>query len=192
VTRHHLFFVAAILFSSQGIAAPGSWAFRVFLDNREVGEHRFTLTKTGAEEHVRSSARFDVRILMMNVFRYRHEATERWLDGCLLNLQSETQTNGQKQQVSNDYSECPMSFAYWNPKILTARELVNSQTGVLTPVKVTQTGSEDILVRGKMQSAIRYRLTGPKLAIDLWYVDDNWVALESEMEGGRRLRYRLI
>jgi hypothetical protein len=40
-------------------------------------------------------------------------------------------------------------------------------------------------------SARRHRLEGPGLAIDLWYVGNDWVGLESTVEGGRRLRYEL-
>ena len=32
----------------------------------------------------------------------------------------------------------------------------------------------------------------PGLAIDLWYDGGDWVALESNVAGGRRLRYELI
>jgi hypothetical protein len=46
-------------------------------------------------------------------------------------------------------------------------------------------------VRGRPVAASRHRLTGPGLSIDLWYAGAEWVALESSLEGGRRLRYEL-
>ena len=53
-------------------------------------------------------------------------------------------------------------------------------------------GEEKITVRGAPVQAKRYRITGPKNPIDLWYsADNNWLALQSTLEGGRRLRYLL-
>lgn len=85
-----------------------------------------------------------------------------------------------------------MTFAYWNPQILKARRLLNAQTGELLPVTVTPQGEETVEVRGKPVAAHRYRISGPRLQIDLWYAGARWVALEALAEGGRRLRYELI
>jgi len=49
-----------------------------------------------------------------------------------------------------------------------------------------------LTVRGEPVAAYRYRLSGEDLKIDLWYSPDNhWLALESTLEGGRKLRYRM-
>jgi hypothetical protein len=59
-------------------------------------------------------------------------------------------------------------------------------------VTVTPGGEEALLVRGNPVMARRYALRGPDLAIDLWYSPSNeWLALESTTEGGRRLRYQI-
>ena len=84
-----------------------------------------------------------------------------------------------------------MSFAYWDPRILEATRLLNSQTGELVPVAVTDQGTETVTVRGAERPATRHRITGPGLSIDLWYADGRWVALEALADGGRRLRYEL-
>jgi hypothetical protein len=85
-----------------------------------------------------------------------------------------------------------MSFAYWNPRILQARRLLNAQTGEVVPVTVAAQGEEMVDVRGRKVLAQRQRLSGPKLSIDLWYAGGEWVALQSEAGGGRRLIYRLM
>jgi len=84
-----------------------------------------------------------------------------------------------------------MSFAYWDPRILTARRLLNSQTGELLPVQVATLGEETLDVRGQRVAAQRHRISGPQLQIDLWYSAGGWVALEALAQGGRRLRYEL-
>ena len=167
-----------LLFTS--LAAQGEirhWEFRVFLDEREVGTHRFTLTENGAIRELRSVARFDVQFLFVTAWRYRHEATERWQDGCLASLVSRTDDNGEPYAVDWRSGEgCEMSFAYWNPRILGARRLLNAQTGELEPVRVARLGEE------------RWRLSAPGIHIELQYSGGEWVSLEA-LKGGRRLRY---
>ena len=48
------------------------------------------------------------------------------------------------------------------------------------------------MVRGGRVMARRYRIDGAGNPIDLWYsANDEWLALESAVAGGRRLRYTL-
>lgn len=190
------------------VAAVGDWDFRVLLDGREIGRHRYTLESEGQSQYLRSEARFDVRLLFISAFRYDHKALERWDSGCLQSLDSRTETNGEQVAVTararngrlvverssgqDEYEGCVMSFAYWDPRILDAERLLNSQTGELVPVQVIARGTEAVIVRGKKLAAARHRIQGRGLEIDLWYADRHWVALEALTDGGRRLRYELL
>lgn len=156
-----------------------AWVFQVFLDDAAIGTHRFVLTERGAERELASEARFNVKFLFFDAYRYRHDATERWRGDCLASLEASTDDDGQKLAVSKKFEGCVMSFAYWNPAILKRSELLNAQTGKLENIAVADLGGG------------HYRISGPKHPIDLWYAPDGqWVALESDL-GGRRLRYRL-
>jgi hypothetical protein len=85
-----------------------------------------------------------------------------------------------------------MTFAYWNPAMLTQSRLLNSQNGEYIDVKIAQAGTESIDVRGVSTPATRYELRSKKMSIDLWYSQDNqWLALESRTERGQRLIYKL-
>jgi hypothetical protein len=185
-----------------------SWNFRVLLDDREIGQHTFTVRELGEERELRSAASFDVRVLFLSAYRYEHEAIERWKGNCLRSLVSRTETNGEREEVSatahagrliverpdrrDEHPGCVMSFAYWDPRILAASRLLNSQTGELLPVTVAAQGEEIVTVRGRQVSAERHRITGPELSIDLWFAGEQWVALEASAKGGRRLRYELM
>jgi hypothetical protein len=188
-------------------AADGEWNFRVLLDGKEVGWHRYIVRGDGAATEVESRAQFDVRFLMLNAYSYRHTARERWRGACLDELESRTETNGRVEEVAAvAYDDavvvdgpsgdarlpgCVMSFAYWDPRILRATRLLNSQTGELLPVSVAERGTERVSVAGRTVAATRHRLSAPNLQIDLWYVDGRWVALEAPTPGGRTLRYEL-
>jgi hypothetical protein len=174
-------------------AETRDWKFRVFLDDREIGYHHFMLRENGGARELRSEARFQVRVLGLTVYRYEHDATERWRGECLQALDSATDDNGEREKVAwrGEAGGCALSFAYWNPKILQGGSLLNAQTGRFEPVTVTARGEETIEVRGQPTRSQRYRLAGANLAIDLWYAGSQWVALESTARGGRILRYRL-
>jgi hypothetical protein len=201
--------IAALLAAPLATAtANEAWNFRVLLDGREIGQHRYALTGAGDEREVQSEARFDVRVLFLSAYRYQHEAIERWDGDCLRALSARTDDNGRRESVSaeerdgrllvqrakgpGEYTGCVMSFAYWNPRILDARQLLNAQTGELLPVTVTDLGDEIVAVQGRQQLAQRHRIVAPGLQIDLWYAGERWVALEAPAGGGRRLRYELM
>jgi hypothetical protein len=203
----------AAIFLILGLALPchasagGEWNFRVTLDGREIGSHRYTLESSGQDAVLRSQADFDVRFLFVTAYRYDHEAVERWQDGCLRALDSRTDTNGEIVAVNavagsgglavarpagrDVHSGCVRSFAYWDRQLLDSQRLLNSQTGELVPVEVTPQGQERVRVRGDERMASRYRISGPNLQIDVWYADGDWVGLEALTDGGRRLRYEL-
>jgi hypothetical protein len=202
-------FVIAMLLPLGAVAqSTRNWNFRVFLDNDPIGTQRFTLTPQGDERELHSEARFDVKVLFITAYRYRHEATERWQGDCLRSISSRTDDDGKLLSVksqreserlkiasthgSETLEGCVMTFAYWNPAILTQSRLLNPQTGAYEKVAVSLVADEVIDVRGQPTQARHYRITGPERPIDLWYgVDGDWLALQSTVAGGKRLSYRL-
>lgn len=200
------FVFLALSAACAGVGAETrSWNFRVLLDDRPIGEHRFRLTRAGEARELASDARFDVKLLFISAYRYEHEARERWSGECLETLVARTDDNGERSSVNAvarggrlvverpdgraEHDGCVMSFAYWNPRILEARRLLNAQTGELQQVTVTRHGEETITARGGSITASRHRIRGERLEIDVWYADGDWVRLEAPAAGGRRLRY---
>lgn len=200
-----------------GIGANAAWAdervwqFRVLLDGDEVGTHSFRVSDDmqGGEREVRSEARFAVRFLFVNAYRYAHEARERWQGDCLTRIEARTDDNGDNLAVRGErrdagftvegpkgreqLADCVMSFAYWNPRMLQQKRLLNSQTGLWQEVRIEPRGTETLTVRGTPTSTRRYALRGEDLQIDLWYAGaDDWVQLESRVAGGRTLRYQRL
>jgi len=185
------------------------WRFRVLLDGSEVGRHDFLLETEGSRKVLRSEATFQVKVLFLTAYQYRHEAVEVWDDRCLASIQSRTDDNGRVYEVRGAPEgdqflvetggvrraapPCVSSFAYWNPEFLKQPRLLNSQTGDLMSVAVQPLGEETFPVRGAATRAERYRLTASGLTIDLWYAPDgDWLGLESQLKGGRRLRYERL
>lgn len=185
------------------------WRFRVFLDNHEIGYHDYYLTGSGETRHLKSIADFEYKVLFVSLYHYEHENVETWSGDCLQRIESWTDANGKPFEVEGwredgtfhvDGSSgearlpgCVMSFAYWNPDFLNQSRLLNSQNGAFLPVEVSEPVPDTIEVRGELQPSYRYRLVAGPLKLDLWYsVDKQWLALSSEVSGGRTLRYELM
>lgn len=200
--------LAAMMLPASGAATERVWNFRVLLDGTEVGAHSFRVSEQEGERQVVSDARFTVKFLFLDAYRYLHLASERWQGDCLTQIRARTDDNGKQLAVQGtrrgnvfavsgpegmaQLPTCVMSFAYWNPRMLQQTRLLNAQTGELQPVRVEPLGEETLSVRGAPQRARRYALRGEQLHIDLWYADnDDWVRLESQVAGGRTLHYQI-
>ena len=199
----------ALTFAAPGEARERSrWDFTVYLDQKKIGRHSFEVTNSGGITQVRSEARFRYNFLLIPAYRYDHSAAERWSGDCLLGLDANTVTNGDRIRVSGERNgdrftvvsneesaylpECVMSFAYWNPDVLEQQQLLNPQTGEYVPVQIEAVGTDRLEVNGKLVDARRYRLRAYDLDLTLWYSnDDEWLGLESVARNGRTVRYEL-
>ncbi|NIP18087.1 MAG: hypothetical protein GWM87_07960, partial [Xanthomonadales bacterium] len=199
----------AFLLSQAASANEREWRFRVWLDDKKVGYHEFLLVESEGVKRLRSEASFEYRLMFVKLYEYLHENTETWRDGCLLSIESRTDANGKPYQVRGgvvgdrfyleedgsdvEFPACVMSFAYWNPEFLQQERLLNAQNGDLLEVRVSEPETDELVVRGERREALRYRLQAGELDIALWYSEDReWLALETEARGGRKLRYELL
>ena len=194
--------LCSLLLTGLAIAAPGAagdsteageWNFEATLDGKPIGTHRFKVSGTPQAREVRSDAAFVVRLLGIPVYRYKHHAEERWQGDCLRGLRSQTDDDGQAARVDQSFdSECLMAFAYWNPRMVTQRQLVDPQTGRVEPVSIEPLPDAQIMSRGEAVLAHGWRLQTAKQRITLWYAADSgrWIALDADAKGGRKLSYR--
>ena len=188
--------------------ANQTWDFRVFLDEKEIGTHRFDLIERDGERQLTSTARMTVKLLFVTAYTYDHQDVEHWQGDCVSKLSSTTDDNGEKHRVdvqrregatmvptlegSQRLGECVMTFAYWNPTMLQQTRLLNSQDGEHIDVKINDAGADAIVVRGVKTPARRYELRSERLSIDLWYSEQQqWLALESRTKRGQKLIYKL-
>jgi hypothetical protein len=218
---HNVFFKNILLLCMLSIfsavyasAANGSsdidknWNFKVYLDDKEIGFHNFSMVHKEQHKEIYSSARFDVKFLFINAYSYKHDNVELWHGKCLNSINAVTDDNGDLYNVSgkadddtfvvntsekqNKYLPCIKTFAYWDPEFLKETTLLNSQTGEMIKVDSEFIGNETLRHNGEEVVARHYRLHGKDLQIDLWYsVDDHWLALESLTESGRVVRYAM-
>ncbi len=212
-----LFVSVAIVLATPGLgvatpSAKDELTFEVSLDDRPIGVHRFRIADGGAMRVVESDASFDVKILRVPVYRYRHSNTETWQNGCLKQIDSETDANGTPYAVdlsktatgyrivtpheTQTYQgDCLMSFAYWDQRFLRQQRLLNTQTGELIAVEIQSLGESERKIANRTVPVKGFRVLAAPQNVDIkvFYhsVDGRWVALESVLENGRLLRYAL-
>lgn len=201
---------ASALLATPAAAADRAWEFEVSLDDRKIGYHRFILSEDGDRQVLETEAAFDVKLLFITAFRYRHSNVEIWDDGCLASIDARTDSNGKLFEVKgtrkadrlaimrkngdDELEECVRTFAYWDPAVLEAERLLNSQTGEYEAVSVRDDGKDVVEVAGTPVTARRYTLSAKAGDIRLWYASDTdtWLALEAPAKGGRTIRYRPV
>lgn len=192
----------------EGTTQESKWNFEVLLNNKPIGFHSFDVSDDGGNKVLKTRASFDVKVLFINAFRYRHDNTEVWSNGCLKSIDANTNSNGDVLSVRGErgadettvfttageqtLGSCVQTFAYWNPDILQSRQLLNSQTGELEDVSVEKDGLDTVEVNGTPVDAVKYSLKAKAGVITLWYSNDEsqrWLGLEAPAKGGRKLRY---
>lgn len=207
-----LLLAVSLMTAYAGVAAAEqqSWRFDVSLDGKPIGFHTFNIARNGTQEVLTTEAQFDVKFLFITAFRYRHYNTEVWDNGCLASIDASTNSNGDELRVSGtaagngfDLSSesgstilpgCVRTFAYWNPDVLQANQLLNSQTGEYENVSVEFEQVEQLQIGESKLEARRYRLSAESGDIRLWYAsaDGTWLALEAPAKGGRTISYMAV
>ena len=193
--------LCSLLLTGLAIAAPGAagdsteageWNFEATLDGKPIGTHRFKVSGTPQAREVRSDAAFVVRLLGIPVYRYKHHAEERWQGDCLRGLRSQTDDDGQAARVDQSFdSECLMAFAYWNPRMVTQRQLVDPQTGRVEPVSIEPLPDAQIMSRGDVSTRNMMGTTAYMAGNRMFAF---WVAdgLVAELRDRRRRRQRCV
>ena len=195
-------------FSEIQVGNADEWNFDVYIDDKKVGTHSFSVSRDGVQQRVESNADFKLKLFFVPAYSYLHSNTERWSDNCLLEFNAMTRINGKQTQVSGTSSGggftvqnnterqllpgCVMTFAYWNPEFLKQERLLNPQTGEFMDVNVESLGKDALQVHGEPVIAQRYKLTGRNIELLLWYsTDEQWLRLESVAKTGHVIRYEL-
>ena len=157
---------------------------------------------------VSTEVEVSVKRLFLTVFSYSHRSEERWRDGRLVALKSQTTEGGETFRVDGAGGtsgfhvvgkEGPFiaptaaltSNCLWNSAILQQEAVIDAQHGGVIGISVHQLGGDHIVIGGRPVAAKRFRFITPDLAGTLWYDDaGRWVSAALERDGAI-LEYRL-
>jgi hypothetical protein len=197
IGRRELIAGAAGLALAPGAAAaaPARLVFQVFRNGTRIGEHRIAFTGDAAARTVVTEVAMTVKLGPVPVFRYAHEAVERWAGGRWLSLETTTRSNGKVQKVQaralpghvriegpagavrGPADAAPLS--HWNQASF-GRPLFNPQEGKMLKVRCAQVAPGHWAIRGEAE-------------IDDFYDDGgDWLALKGKLEDGSQMEYRRV
>jgi hypothetical protein len=162
--------------------------FSVLKDGSPVGRHQVDMSRDGGDEEVAIKTNVVVKIAMVPVYRFEHQGRELWRNGQLVGLHSETDDDGTKHSLDAGASAGSVQIvgdgarsqadagiipaSLWNHDLVKQNVLLNTLTGKLMKVQVTDLGTEDIQSQGKNIQAHHYRMSG-ELERELWYDPGN-------------------
>ena len=186
---------AGLLIPGIALAAPSRLAFQVFRNGTRIGEHRMSFTGDEQNRTVTTDVDMVVKIGPVPVYKYRHNAVERWADGKWSSIEATTNGNGKIQKTSarampgyvqitgpkgsvrGPADAVPLS--HWNQASF-GKPLFNQQEAKMLKVTCTRIGAGHWQIRGDAEIDDFYDPSGA------------WLALKGKLEDGSRMEYRRI
>ena len=206
---------SALAFADDGpvMPMPGGGeeiVFDVYRDgDKPFGTHALSFRRDGEDLLVSIDIELRAGLGPITVFRYEHQSTERWRQGQLVGLTSETLKDGETYEVSAeregdrldvqgeapdagpitlDFPTSILPSSHWHGYQTGESAILNTEYGDELDVTVEYLGEEMLDADGERINARRYRLVSD-LTVDLWY-DENgrWAGCEFEARG-QTIRY---
>lgn len=186
---------AGLLIPAAASAAPSRLGFAVFRNGTKVGEHYVSFSGDDTARTATTDVNMVVKVGPVPVYKYKHQAIEKWADGKWVSVDTTTNGNGKVTKVSarqmgafvqidgpagqvrGPANALPLS--HWNQGNF-GKPLFNQQEGKLLKVTCTKVGPGHWQVRGDAE-------------IDDWYDNDgSWAALKGKLEDGSSMEYKRI
>ena len=190
--------------------------FDIYRNNKHIGKHIFSFTKTGEELAVKSEIKFEIEKFGIVLYKYYAEGVEIYKDGKLIKFNSKTDQNGKSKYVNiilenNEYIIDGSSYkgrvsdeyvigTWWNHSILKAKAQISAVSGRIIKQKVKFLGKETIKISEKEYNTLHFNFSSTdkkldkkkKLNTDIWYDEKtlNWVKASFKKQG--KWEYRLV
>ena len=198
IARRELILGGAWLMMAPGTALaapPPRLTFNVFRNGTRVGQHTIAFTGDDSARTATTSVNMTVKVGPVPVYKYKHQAVEKWVDGKFVSVDCTTDGNGKITKASGRQmgghvqitgpagtvrgpaNAAPLS--HWNQANF-GRPLFNQQEGKMLKVTATQVKPGHWQIRGEAE-------------IDDFYdAQGNWLALRGKLEDGSRLEYKRV
>ena len=199
--------IVLILFGA-GAQATDTRRFAITRNGEQIGTHVIEVNRNGQEISVAIVTDLTVKVLFVIAYRLQVTASERWVNGRLVALNSTSNINGTRHSVSatakgsglevnvdgkstfTDPNIVPASF--WNPELLGRPVVLDAQDGQIMRVSVRDGGEEELTINAQTVKARRYTIYS-RYSQDVWY-DDQARLVQAKLvaRDGSVIMYRLL
>jgi hypothetical protein len=180
--------------------------FNILVDGKRAGAYHLAITH-GDDGTDTVTAQANVRVsYLIYTYSYAYQGTEVWKAGRLVSLNSSSNDDGKRFQVSaaadgarlrvtvngTEHATRPdvWTTTYWRLPDAKFRNqdvpLLDADTGRDIGASLQCVGAEAIQVGGQEQNCVHYRITGGRVEVDAWYDDQERLVHQESMEDGHR------
>jgi Family of unknown function (DUF6134) len=182
--------------------------FSVLYKGDRIGAHTVAYSAATGETRIVTEIDLLVKAFFLTLFSFSHRSEERWRDGRLVSLRSETVEHGETLHVTGApvaqgfrvvskagpfiaREDALTSNNLWTPAVLQQETVIDAYHGGVIGVSARRLADEQIPVAGRLVGTTRYRFITPYLAGSIWYDAANrWVQGEFERDAAQ-IVYRL-
>ncbi len=179
--------------------------FSIIRKGDKIGEHTLTFTRTGNVLTVAVAVDIVVGFGPIAFFRYKHRATEQWLDGTVVSVEAETNDDGTPRRMSGHRNQSGLVVegskaaryvapaqslpgTHWNRAMLNA-PFINTEDGRLMSPTVTPAGSVRVPEGGRSVMAQRFQLRGDADLDTFYDPTPSWAGLRFTARDGSEIVY---
>ena len=190
--------------------------FDIYRNNKHIGKHIFSFSKSDEQLAVESEINFKIKKLGIVLYQYHVNGTEIYKDGVLVKFNSKTNQNGKKKYVnmklengeyiidgSSYKGKAPKEYllgTWWNHSIVKAAAQISAVSGRIIKQKVTFLGKEIIKLGDKKYNTLHFNFSSTdkkldkekKLNTHVWYDEKtlNWLKASFKKKG--KWEYKLV
>lgn len=181
--------------------------FDVLREGKVVGEHVTRFEQSDQDLYVTSNMNIDIFILFVPVYAFDYVTTEKWVAGKMVSLDANVidgsdrvafsaRHQGNKmliEQAGRQISIAPdvLTTNHWNVDVVQDQQVLNTLTGNLNDVTITDKGLEEVMTLNGPVEARRYDYSGDLKDTSVWYDQHGrWVKLRFLARDGSTIEYR--
>jgi hypothetical protein len=162
----------------------GEYTFAILKDGAPVGVHRFAFDRAGARIAIREATAIEVRLAMIPIYSFEHEARQIWENGRAVRIDATTNDNGKKFHITirpagrgyirtvngrvDKFDGSMAVLAFWNKDTLRHHAFFSAVKDETIRASFEFAGKERITIAGAELEVDHYRMVGDEER-EFWY-----------------------
>ena len=180
--------------------------YLVLRDGQVVGRNVMTFSRRDERLEVSARMELELRFLAFKLYSYLYESKETWSGAELDRLLVSVNDDGEQSELVGERRGGKFVFQghgangkveglifptnHWNAAVLSQGRVLNTLTGSINVVEITDHGKERVRANGREIEATRYSYNG-ELQTEVWYDDaGRWVGMRFRAKDGSTIVYQ--